>query len=147
MWKPRNACQPGPASAAPPAWPPQRDCGRVTRFKVDQCQYAINNPIPIQHWSVPPSCLEYQSFYLQHASSGGARGGPPSACMRVRGRICVKVQSSQVNKQLLLLVRETRAVRFVQLLQEWWTGGGDELPAIPPRLLSASPMAGDAWHP
>lgn len=143
MWKPRNECQPGPASAAPPAWPPQRDCGRVTRFKVDRCQYAINNPIPIQHWSVPPSCLEYQSFNLQYASSGGARRRPSSRT-RARGRICVKIQSSQVNKQLLLPVRKTRAVRFVRLLQEWRTGGGDEPPPIPPHLLSASPMAGDA---
>lgn len=71
-------------------------------------------------------------------------GGPPIARAHARGRICVKVQSSQVNKQLLLPVRETRVVRFVRLLQEWRTGGGDEPPPIPPHLLSASPMAGDA---
>lgn len=84
-------------------------CGRGTRFKTDQWRNAINNPIPILHWSVPPYCLEYQSRYLQltHIWAHPLRVG---VCVC----LCVKVQSSQVNKcffarRTMLTIQECRS--------------------------------------
>lgn len=48
----------------------------------------MNNLIPIQNWSVPTTCLEYQSLYLQLVHQSRSF---------VCDKICVKVQSSQVN--------------------------------------------------
>lgn len=44
----------------------------MTQFMTDQWKFAINNPITTQHWSVPPTCLEYQSL---HRAAGADRPG------------------------------------------------------------------------